>query len=263
MSTHPLINIATNAALRAGRLIANSLERLSTIVVNEKQANDYVTEIDIRSEQMIIETIHKAYPNHAILAEESGSHGENDTVWIIDPLDGTRNFVHGFPHFSISIAIQQKGKIEHATIYDPIRQELFTATRGHGAQLNAHRVRVSERHRLEKALIGTGFPFKDREAFKLYLKGFEELSLQGAITRRSGSAALDLAYVAAGRLDGYWGYDLQPWDMAAGMLLVKEAGGLISDVTGQENQLATGNIIAGNPKIFKAMLQILGSKKAI
>lgn len=261
MSTHPLINIASNAALRAGRVIINATERLSQITVNEKHANDYVTEVDIRSEQIIIETIHKAYPDHAILAEESGQQGENDTVWIIDPLDGTRNFVHGFPHFAVSIAVQLKGRIEHGVIYDPIRQELFSASRGRGAQLNNHRIRVSTQYRIEKALLGTGFPLKNRAAFKKHLISFEEISSLGAVIRRAGSAALDLAYVAAGRFEGYWGYDLQPWDMAAGMLLVKEAGGLCSDANGEENQFVSGNIVAGNPKIFKSLLQVLGRNR--
>jgi myo-inositol-1(or 4)-monophosphatase len=258
MATHPLVNIAIKASQRAGNLIANAATRLSSVMVSEKKPNDYVTDIDIRAEEMIIETIRKVHPTHAILAEESGANGENDTVWIIDPLDGTRNFVHGLPHFAVSIAVQYKNRIEHAVIYDPIRQELFTASRGQGAQLNSRRIRVSSRDRIENTLLSTGFPFKKRDAFDKYVKGYQTLFEEGATVRRSGSAALDLAYVAAGRLDGHWEYHTQPWDIAAGLLLVKEAGGLCSDAYGGEQQLINGSVVAGNPKIFKHLLQTIG-----
>lgn len=253
---HPLLNIATRAARSAGEVILRGLERLDTVQAVEKQHNDFVTEIDKQSEKIIIDTIRKTYPNHAIIGEESGHlEGNEEMVWIIDPLDGTRNFMHGFPHFCISIAFQQKGRIEHGLIYDPVRQETFTASRGGGAQLNNRRLRVSKRSTLKGTLLGTGFPFRPTADFTAYLKTLSHLMPQTGGIRRAGSAALDLAYTAAGRLDGYWEFGLAPWDVAAGSLLVLEAGGLVSDIKGGEDYLNTGDIIAGNPKIFKAILQ--------
>ncbi len=253
---HPILNIATRAARSAGSIIIRSMERLDTLQVSEKQHNDFVTEVDKFSEKIIIDSIRKAYPNHAILAEESGlSEGNEELLWIIDPLDGTRNYVHGFPHFCISIAFQHKGRIEHGLIYDPVRQESFTASRGGGAQLNNRRIRVSNRTTLDGTLLGTGFPFKRTADFTGYLKTLSHLMPQVGGIRRAGSAALDLAYTAAGRLDGYWEFGLSTWDIAAGSLLVLEAGGLVSDIRGGEDYLNTGDIIAGNPKIFKALLQ--------
>lgn len=253
----PMINIAISAARRAGEVIIRKLERIDTLTINEKQANDFVTEVDIQSEQIIIDTIRNAYPNHAILAEESGEHPGEDVVWIIDPLDGTKNYCHGFPHIAISIAVQIKNKIEHGLIYDPLRQEFFTASRGRGAQLNARRIRVTQRKQLQHALLGTGFPFRDKKLLPVYLKTFESLFMQCGGVRRAGSAALDLAYVAAGRLDGFWEFGLKPWDIAAGTLMIKEAGGLVSDFQGGETYMQSGNIVAGNPKIFKHLLQVL------
>lgn len=259
---HPFINIAIRAARTAGNIIVRAVERLDLIETQQKQYNDFVTNIDRQAEKAIIDLIHKNYPSHGIIAEESGitpANDSSDTVWIIDPLDGTTNFIHGFPHFAISIAVQIKNRIEHALIYDPIRQEQFTASRGNGAQLNNRRIRVSSRTNLSETLIGTGFPFRNPARLDSYLKTFGALLPQVSGVRRAGSAALDLAYVAAGRFDGFWEYDLGIWDIAAGALLVQEAGGLISDMDGGENYLTKGEVIAGNPKIFKALLQAIHS----
>lgn len=262
---HPLINIAISAARNAGDIIMRYANNLDRVKVREKDKNDLVSEIDVKAEQAIIKTIHKAYPSHSIIAEESGylKHQDDDYTWIIDPLDGTSNFIHGFPHFAVSIAMQQRNKIEHAVIFDPIRMECFSATRGGGAQLNGKRIRVSAEQRFEKALLGTGFPFRNKGLLDNYLSSFKEIFSQCAGVRRAGSAALDLAYVASSRLDGFWEYALQPWDIAAGCLLIKEAGGLISDINGSENYLKTGSVVAGNTKIFKSLLQLLKPKAEI
>ncbi|MCG6969455.1 MAG: inositol-1-monophosphatase [Gammaproteobacteria bacterium] len=251
----PMLNIAVRAARNAGNIIARSVDRLDQLTVTVKAENDFVSEIDRQAEQEIIYTIRKAYPNHSILAEESGSDGDNDFVWIIDPLDGTTNFLHGFPQFAVSIGLKHKGRLEQAVVYDPLRQELFTASRGCGAHLNDRRIRVSKHKELEGALLGTGFPFKQQQHLDAYLNTFKALFPMTAGIRRAGSAALDLAYVAAGRLDGFWEIGLNPWDMAAGVLLIQEAGGLVSDFSGGNDFLTTGNIVTANPKVFKAMLQ--------
>ena len=214
---HPMLNIAVRAARSAGNIITRYADQVDTLTVTNKSHNDFVTEVDQQAEQEIIRTIRKAYPEHAILAEESGQHEGNEYEWIIDPLDGTTNFLYGFPHFAISIAVRHKGRLEQAVIYDPMRQELFTASRGRGATLNDRRMRVTD--------------------------------------RRAGSAALDLAYVACGRLDGFWELDLNLWDIAAGVLLIEEAGGLISGITGKPDHLESGHVVTGNPRVFKAMLQ--------
>lgn len=253
----PILNIAIRAARSAGALIARQLERVDSINVTAKGRNDFVTEVDQRAEQIIIDTIRKAYPDHAILAEESGARGGGEFVWVIDPLDGTTNFLHGFPHFAISIALEHKSQVLHGVIFDPIRQELFTASRGGGAQLDSRRIRVSRRPDLEGALLGTGFPFREIASLDGYLKTLRGFLPRCAGVRRAGSAALDLAYVAAGRLDGFWEFGLSRWDIAAGVLLVHEAGGLVSDPEGGEGYLESGDIIAGNPKITKKMLQTL------
>jgi len=250
-----MLNIAVRAARNAGNIIARSVDRLDQLTVTVKAENDFVSEIDRQAEQEIIYTIRKAYPNHSILAEESGSDGDNDFVWIIDPLDGTTNFLHGFPQFAVSIGLKHKGRLEQAVVYDPLRQELFTASRGCGAHLNDRRIRVSKHKELEGALLGTGFPFKQQQHLDAYLNTFKALFPMTAGIRRAGSAALDLAYVAAGRLDGFWEIGLNPWDMAAGVLLIQEAGGLVSDFSGGNDFLTTGNIVTANPKVFKAMLQ--------
>lgn len=255
---HPLLNIAVRAARSAGNIILRSSMRLDLVQKIEKRPNDFVTDIDRLAEREIIQHIHYMYPHHGILAEEGGEiKGKDDYVWIIDPIDGTANFLHGFPHFSVSIAIQYRGRIEHGLVYDPVRQELFTATRGSGAFLNDHRIRVSPQRQLSGSLIGTGFPFRHPELLDNYLDMFKKVSLEVAGIRRAGSAALDLAYVAAGRLDGFWEYKLSPWDIAAGAILIREAGGLISDFDGAETFLETGNVVAGSPKVFKGLVQIV------
>ncbi|EKD55439.1 MAG: myo-inositol-1(or 4)-monophosphatase [uncultured bacterium] len=253
----PFLNIAIQAARAAGNIIIRALDRLDKVKITEKQPNDYVTEVDQHAERDIIAIIRKAYPKHGILAEESGeTEGVDDYTWIIDPLDGTRNFIHGFPHFAVSIALSYKGKIEHGVIYDPIRQELFTASRGKGAQLNNRRIRVSTHKELSECLLGTGFPFRhSADLITAYTDSLKALLPLAGDVRRAGAATLDLAYVACGRLDGFWEMGLKPWDMAAGSLLIKEAGGLVSDFTGAEDYLKTGNIAAGNPKILKLLLK--------
>ncbi|MBW5802941.1 inositol monophosphatase [Coxiella endosymbiont of Ornithodoros amblus] len=256
---HPMLNIAIQAARNAARIIVRLVDRLYVLDINEKTHNDFVTQVDRLSEEEIINTIHKAYPNHAILAEEMGLQKyKNDYTWIIDPLDGTANFIHGFPQFAISIALKYRGTLETGLVYDPLRQELFTATRGSGAQLNNRKIRVSSCQKLSHALIGTGFPFKkEKELFLAYLKTFEAVFLQTNGIRRAGAAALDLAYVAAGRLDGFWEMSLRPWDMAAGILLITEAGGLVSDFKGENNYIENGSVIAGNPRMYKSLLEII------
>lgn len=257
---HPLINIAVKAARQAGQVIMQYRDRIDELDITEKEKNDFVTEIDRRSESIIIDTIHKAYPNHSILAEESGKiNREDSVVWIIDPLDGTRNYVHGFPQFCVSIAVMEKNQLQHGVVYDPILDEIYMASRGSGARLNDRRMRVSKRIALDACLIATGFPFRKQDMIKPYLVGLEAVLTRAGGIRRAGSAALDLAYVAAGRLDGFWEFGLSPWDVAAGALLVIEAGGLVSDLDGSKNYLDSGNIVAGNPKIMQSLLDILRS----
>ncbi len=250
-----MLNIAVRAARSAGNIIARAVERVDSFDVTLKGQNDFVSEIDFQAEQEIIKILRKAYPDHAILAEESGSHSGDEYCWIIDPLDGTTNFLHGFPQFAVSIALQHKGQLEQAVIYDPMRQELFTASRGAGAKLNDRRLRVTKLKGLDGALLGTGFPFRMQQHLDAYIATFKALHNLTAGIRRPGSAALDLAYVAAGRLDGFWEIGLSPWDMAAGALLIEEAGGLVSDFSGGNEFLATGNVVAGSPRVFKAILQ--------
>jgi myo-inositol-1(or 4)-monophosphatase len=253
----PIVNIAVRAARAAGNIIIRASDRLDTVRVSEKNPHDFVTEIDQQAEAEIIKVIRKAHPHHAILSEECGAiDGTDEYTWIIDPLDGTRNFIHGMPHFAVSIAITYKGKIEHGVIYDPVRQELFTATRGRGAQLNDKRIRVSKRAQLQECLTATGFPYhKSPELLKAYSNALQVLLPICGDVRRTGSAALDLAYIACGRFDGFWEAGLKPWDFSAATLMIKEAGGLVTDFSGTEDYLNTGNIIAGNPKILKALLQ--------
>ncbi len=254
---HPLLNIAVRAARNAGTIISRSVERIDSLTIDTKAQNDFVTEVDRLAEQEIIQTIRKSYPDHAILAEESGQQPGDEYEWIIDPLDGTTNFLHGFPQFAVSIAVRHRGRLEHAVVYDPMRQELFTASRGAGAQLDDRRIRVSRRKGLEGALIGTGFPFKQQQHLDVYMETFKALFPMTAGIRRPGAAALDLAYVAAGRLDGFWEIGLQPWDMAAGTLLIQEAGGLVGDFSGNNRFLETGNLVAGNVKVFRTILQTI------
>ena len=255
---HPMLNIAVRAARRAGTMITRSLEKRGHLFIDSKGQNDFVSEVDRQAEQMIIETLKKAYPDHSILAEESGVHSaHHEYEWIIDPLDGTTNFLHGHPYFSISIALRYRGNIEQALVYDPLREELFTATRGEGAFLNDRRIRVSGATTLTGALLGTGFPFRIQHHLDSYLGMFKALFMHVADIRRAGSAALDLAYVAAGRLDGFWEIGLREWDMAAGTLLIFEAGGLVSDFGGGEEYFKTGNIVVGTPKVFKGIVQTI------
>jgi len=254
---HPTLNIAVKAARRAGGIINRASRDVEQIKVSAKRDKDFVTEVDKAAEAAIIEVLHEAYPDHAILAEESGASGDSEFVWIIDPLDGTTNFIHGFPQYAISIAQQHKGALQHAVIYDPNRNELFTASKGAGAYLNERRIRVSKRVKMNEALIGTGFPFRYFEHVDAYLGIFRDMMHKTAGVRRPGAAALDLAWVAAGRIDGFWELGLSPWDMAGGALLITEAGGLVGDLTGEPNYLDTGNIVGGNPKVFVQLLQII------
>jgi len=250
---HPLLNIAVQAARRAGEVIVRSIPRLEGIEIASKGRHDYVTEVDRAAEAEIIAIIRRHYPEHAVLAEESGVSGDHEVQWIIDPLDGTTNFVHGFPVFAVSIAAQVRGRLEVATVYDPLRLELFTATRGAGAQLENHKIRVSKQRTLEGALLATGFPYSAKVNLDAYLAMLRTIMPQVAGVRRPGAAALDLAYVAAGRVDGFWEMGLQPWDTAAGALLVQEAGGHISALDGGPYQHG-GDVLAGSPKVHAAML---------
>jgi myo-inositol-1(or 4)-monophosphatase len=254
----PLLNIAMRAARRAGDLIVKSLSRLDSLKVDSKGRNDFVTDIDRKAEADIIATIRKSYPQHAILAEESGRSGEDEYVWIIDPLDGTTNFLHGFPTFAVSIALQHRGRLQQAVVYDPMRQEFFTASRGDGAQLEGKKIRVSGQRTLEGSLIGTGYPFHAGVTYvDEYLAMLKVVMSTAAGVRRPGAASLDLAYVAAGRLDGFWEFGLSPWDTAAGTLLIQEAGGRVGTPAGAEYALGS-NIVAGNPKVYQALLEVLG-----
>ena len=254
---HALQNVAVMAARKAGSVLIRKLSNPAKLKVQEKSHNDYVTDADQAAEAAIIDTIRKHYPDHAILAEESGQDGDSDTVWIIDPLDGTTNYLHGFPVFAVSIGVQVKGRMEHAAVYDPIRQELFTASRGAGAQLDGRRIRVSGQTKLERSLIGTGFPYKLKDGpMTAYLGMLENVLRNTSGVRRPGAAALDLCYVAAGRLDAFWETDLNAWDLAAGSLIVREAGGIVSGLDGSEDFLETGHVLAGTPKIYAALAQL-------
>jgi len=258
---HPMLGIAVRAARRAGAIISRAARDVELMTVTRKRHNDFVTEVDKAAEQAIIEILHRAFPDHAILAEESGATagnaGESEYTWIIDPLDGTTNFIHGFPQYAVSIGLRHKGVLTQGVIYDPTKNELFTATRGRGAYLDERRIRVSRRTQLSEALIGTGFPFRDFDGLDEYLSMFRALTARTAGLRRAGAAALDIAYVAAGRLDGFWEMGLSAWDMAAGALMVQEAGGLVGDFHGDPNYLDSGRIVCGNPKIFAQLLQVI------
>jgi myo-inositol-1(or 4)-monophosphatase len=259
---HPMLNTAVRAARTAGNVILRHFERVRDLPVSSKGRYDFVTEVDHQAENAIIQLLRKTYPHHGILAEESGQHGSQDEfLWIIDPLDGTTNFIHGFPQFAVSIALQHRGKLDQAVVYDPIHNELFTASRGSGAQLDGRRIHVSRQNKLEGALIGTGFPYRALENMDRYLEILRELMTRTSGIRRPGAASLDLAYVACGRLDGFWEFGLKPWDMAAGILLIEEAGGLISDMSGGKEYMASGDILCGNPKVFESMRDLLGIGK--
>ncbi|MFZ7318878.1 inositol monophosphatase family protein [Comamonas jiangduensis] len=260
-SLHPMLNVAIKAARAAGAIINRAALDVESVRVAQKQVNDFVTEVDQAAERMIIETLLGAYPDHGILGEESGNEFGNknsDFVWIIDPLDGTTNFIHGFPVYAVSIALSFKGKIEHAVVYDPSRNDLFTATRGRGAFLNERRIRVSKRTQLKDCLVSTGFPFRPGDNFRAYMRMFSEITQRTAGVRRPGAAALDLAYVAAGFTDGFFETGLSIWDVAAGSLLVTEAGGLVGNFTGEADFLEQAECLAGNPRAYGQLVGILG-----
>ncbi|HWW06935.1 inositol monophosphatase family protein [Collimonas sp.] len=260
---HPMLNTAIKAARNGAKVISRASFDLDLLKVTKKQHNDFVTEVDQAAEAAIIDVLKNAYPDHAILAEESGAsanlHDDNENVWIIDPLDGTTNFIHGFPQYCVSIALQHRGQITQAVIYDPTRNDLFTATKGSGAYLNDKRIRVGKRDKIADALIGTGFPFRETEgpAMDEYMKMFRIMTQNCAGLRRPGAAALDLAYVAAGRLDGFFEKGLKPWDIAAGSLLISESGGIVGDFTGESDYLYKGDVLAGSPKVFAQMVGLL------
>lgn len=257
---HPMLNTAIKAARRAGSLINRASNDLDKLTVETKSHNDFVSEVDRAAENAIIEVLKDAYPQHSILAEESGlAATDSEYQWIIDPLDGTTNFLHGFPQYCVSIALAVKGVVNHGVVYDPTRNDLFTASKGGGAFLNDHRVRVSKTLLLKDSLIGTGFPSREFANFDQYVAVFKDLSNKCAGIRRPGAAALDLAYLACGRYDGFWESGLSAWDMAAGALLVKEAGGLVTDFAGAEGYMDSGRIVAATPKVFPALLKIVQS----
>jgi myo-inositol-1(or 4)-monophosphatase len=253
---HPMLNIAIRAARKAGNLIAKNYETPDAVEASQKGSNDFVTNVDRDAERLIVEVIRKSYPQHTIIGEECGELvGEDPAVqWVIDPLDGTTNFIKRLPHFAVSIAVRIKGRTEVAVVYDPMRNELFTATRGQGAQMNGYRLRSSTARDLDGTVLATGFPFKLKQHSKSYINVIGALFTHCADFRRTGSAALDLAYVAAGRVDGFFEIGLKPWDFAGGELLVREAGGIVTDFVGGHNYLASGNLVAGNPRVVKSIL---------
>jgi len=260
---HPMLNIAIKAARRAGSVINRAALDRTQLEIRSKRANDFVTQVDKAAETAIIDIIRLAYPDHAILAEESGSLAGRSSSsraeyrWVIDPLDGTTNFIHGFPHYCVSIAIQHRGATAHGVVYDPSKNELFTASRGRGAFLDDRRMRVSKCVQLKEALVGTGFPFQELSRLDLYFRQLEQVMRNSHGVRRAGAAALDLAYVAAGRIDAFWELGLSAWDMAAGALMIQEAGGLVGDLAGDSNYFESGNIAAATPKVFPQLLAAL------
>ncbi len=262
---HPALNILVKAARRASQIINRASLDLGHLQITTKRQSDFVTEVDKAAEAAIIEVLREAYPDYGILAEESGHTGGlaggSDYQWIIDPLDGTTNFIHGFPQYAISIALTYRGQITQSVVYDTVRNELFTASKGGGAFLNDRRIRVSKCIRLDDALLGTGFPYRVYEHIDAYLAMFKELAKKSSGIRRPGAASLDLAYVACGRFDGFWEFGLSPWDIAGGALLISEAGGLIGDLAGNETYLQTGNVVAGTPKIFAQLLQVIDAHR--
>jgi len=254
---HPILTIGVRAARKAGSII-NRASLDGGLNIRAKRANDFVTQVDQAAEQAIIDIVKNAYPDHGFLAEESGaSAGKADYVWIIDPLDGTTNFIHGFPQYCVSIGVQHRGALAHAIVYDPNRNELFTASKGRGAFLNDRRIRVTGQTKLADALVGTGFPFKELTRLDLYTRQLQSMMRNSSGVRRAGAAALDLAYVACGRLDAFWELGLAPWDMAAGVLLIQEAGGLVGDLKGEQTFMQSGDICCSTPKIFPALLEAL------
>jgi len=255
---HPIVNIAVTAARRAGTIISRSLEHLDKLEIHQKQANDFFSQVDIACEQAIVGIIRKAYPSHAIISEESGKQGGNDTIWVIDPLDGTTNFIHGYPEFAVSIGVLYKGKAEHAVIYNPYNQDLFITSRGKGAMLNDRRIRASKCRTLETALVSSNSACRTPAEFDRYFSTLQTIMPRVGDMRRSGSASLDLANIAAGRLDGFWESGLKVWNVAAGALLVREAGGIITDYMGNEDILsATNSILAGTFKIYEGLRSLI------
>ena len=253
-----MLNIAVRAARRAGSIINRATLDGSALQVRSKRANDFVTRVDGAAEEAVIDIVRKAYPDHGFIAEESGeSTPDAEYLWIIDPLDGTTNFIHGFPQYAVSIAVQHRGALTHAVVYDPAKNELFTASQGRGAFLNDRRIRVSKCLKLDDALVGTGFPFKELGRLDLYMRQLRVFMEKSSGVRRAGAAALDLAYVACGRLDAFWELGLAPWDMAAGALLIQEAGGLVADLSGEQDFMSTGDVVAATPKIFPAVLEAM------
>ena len=257
----PMVTIALRAARKAGDLIVRASDELDRVGHQAKGVADYVTEVDIAAEQEILYQLNKAYPDHAFLAEESGQTGnaQSDHLWVIDPLDGTSNFMRGIPHYAVSIACLHRGKIEHAVVYDPVRREEFIASRGRGAQLNGHRIRVSDRKELQEALVGIGIPFLGHcdQHLDWYTQSLAAVTSRSMGVRRAGAATLDLAYVAAGRLDGFWEMGLSEWDIAAGALLIREAGGLMTDLSGGEHWYDSGNVVCGNSKLMRQLLPLV------
>lgn len=253
---HPLINIGVSAARSAGNYIMRHLDRVPQLAVERKGRNDFVTQVDRNAEAEIVKIIHKAYPQHAILGEEGGKIGDNEVVWIVDPLDGTTNFLHGLPHFAVSIGIQVKGKLEHGVIYAPCTQDLYIASRGAGATLNNRKLRVSGAKDMDETLVGTGVPLREAN-LDAYLPMLRNVVANTAGVRRAGCASLDLAYVAAGRLDAFWELNLKPWDIAAGIVLVHEAGGIVTEIYGQPDVMSTGHILAATPKLHPNFAELL------
>lgn len=256
---HALLNVAVMAAHSGGDSLIRSMNKIDKIKIEQKGRNDFVSEADRKAEEAVISVIHKHYPDHAILAEESGASGDSEYTWVIDPLDGTTNYLHRFPVFCVSVGLMHKGRLEHGAVYDPLRQELFTASRGQGAHLDGRRIRVSKNTQLERALIGTGFPYRDSNKTMLpYMRMLEKAMINTAGVRRPGAAALDLCYVAAGRFDAFWETGLSIWDLAAGALIIREAGGIISGLDGSESFLESGHVLAGSPKIYSALARLFG-----
>ncbi|MBV8649651.1 inositol monophosphatase family protein [Paludibacterium sp.] len=256
---HPMLNVAIKAARRAGNVIQRASMNIDTIRVERKKHNDFVSEVDRAAEETIIETILEAYPKHGILAEESGAKGvgQAEYEWIIDPIDGTTNFIHGHTQYAVSIALAHKGQIQQGVVYDPNRNDLFTASRGVGAFLNDRRIRVSKRTNLNECVIATGFPVVDQSYIDTYLGMLKDVIARTAGVRREGAAALDLCNVACGRVDGFWEFNLKPWDIAAGSLIIQEAGGIVTDMIGEQSWFESGDIVAGSPKVLAQLLHIL------
>lgn len=256
---HPTLNIAVRAAREAGKIIARHTNKIDSLTITNKSRNDFVSEVDRMAEAEIISQLRRAFPDHGILAEESGVVKEGEYQWIIDPLDGTTNFLYGIPQYAVSIGLVHKGRVVQAVVYDPAKDDLFTASRGEGSQLNGRRIRVTGRQSMENALLATGIPYRPDQDLPVFMRTLEAMVPDTAGIRRPGAASLDLAYVAAGRFDGFWEFSLSPWDIAAGVLLVQEAGGLVGDLAGGKDFLSSGDIVCGTPKVYTEMLKRLDS----